>query len=164
MENMQQGQWRLAKEKKKCSFWDPGFPRFFKKAGHGSIAEFENGLITERESYEDKKTETVNNSQRKRQAEGRETLRETDPSYSCPAGERIGGDWGGPAGTCNWLHAGCVCMCASVCVCSNWLPLWQRMPGVQRPMQAPMKFSTEQNRCICFLNWRNLLMCIYEGK
>lgn len=40
-----------------------------------------------------------------------ETLREADPSYSCPAGERIGGDWGGPAGTCNWLHADCVCVC-----------------------------------------------------
>lgn len=75
MQNMQQGQWRLGKEEKeKCSFRDSEC--LFLGVSMSSP-------ITEGEIYKDR----LKQKWRERQT----GLRDADPSYSCPAGERSGG-------------------------------------------------------------------------
>lgn len=145
-----EGVWR--KQEKKCSFWDAAFKA--SRRGLGCNSELSNNRGRVLKTGEDRDS-------RQQPDTAQQRHRESDPSYSCPAGERIGGIGEAQQGPAvGSMLAVCVC----VCMCPDWLPVWKRMPGVQRAMQAPMKFSTEQNRCICFLNWRNLLMCIYEGK
>lgn len=119
MENMQQGQWRLAKErereKKKCSFWDPEFPNLRQVMRLQMI-----GPITEGESYKDREKQRLSATDTDRgRARHWERLIQ---AIAVQLGRGLGGDWGGPAGTCNWLHAGfvCVCVCFSTdCLCDR---------------------------------------------
>lgn len=94
MENVQQGHRRYARETKKEMFilglWVSSF-----KAGHRGIDEIQRGPVTEMEG-------------------AGETLRECDPCYSCPAGERIWGIGEAQQGPAIGMLAVCVCVC-SVC-------------------------------------------------
>lgn len=84
------------------------------KGDDARVDENQSGPLTERRSCKDSEKQRLSTTVGQRAGE---TLKGTDPSYSCPAAERIGGDWGGPAGTCSWHHTGCVCVCVFVSAC-----------------------------------------------
>lgn len=91
MENMQQGQWKPAldeEKKKKCSFWVPEFSKLRPRCLRSiDKTHTEPSVCTEIE-FKDGEKQGLLTTDRQR-AGG--TLRETDPSYNCPAGDRIGG-------------------------------------------------------------------------